>query len=69
MSLNHRLVNHGHVRRFVVTPIPAGWDVREEEDSTVVRHAQRTDWHRVETDAHLFEIKVPQLRREGWIDD
>jgi hypothetical protein len=69
MSLNHCLVNQEHVHRFVVTADVGGWEVREEEDSTVVRRMHREDWHRVERDVQLFEIRAITLKREGWIDN
>ena len=69
MSLNRLLVNHGHAHRFVVTTEQAGWEVREEEDLAVVRRAHRGDWHRVERDIQLFEIKALGLKREGWTEN
>ena len=66
--LNHCLINQGHVHRLVVTPDLTGWEVLEEEDSEVVMRRHRDDWHRVECDILLFEIRVIPLRREGWIE-
>jgi hypothetical protein len=69
MSLNHCLTNQERVHRFVVTADLGGWEVREEEGSTVVRLVHRADWHRVEIDAQLFQIRAHTLKREGWIDN
>jgi hypothetical protein len=69
MSLDRHLISNGHVRRFVVTSDLKGWEVREEEDSAVLRRAHRDDWHRVERDVRLFEIKALALKRDGWIED
>jgi hypothetical protein len=68
MALSHSLTYLGHVHRFVVTPDLEGWDVLEEEDSTVLRRVHRKDWHRVERDTRLFEITAFTLKREGWSD-
>ncbi len=68
MALNRRLTSHGHVRRLVVMPDPKGWEVLEKEDSEVLMRLHRDDWHRVERDVRLFEIRVLALKREGWID-
>jgi len=68
MSLNHRLINQGHVRQFVVTRSVDGWEVREEEDAAVLKQVLRVDWHRVETDALLFRVTERVLKGEGWVD-
>jgi hypothetical protein len=68
MTLNRYLMNHEHVHRFNVTPQFEGWEVIEERDSAVLRRAQHEDWHRVETDAELFEIKASALKGEGWTE-
>jgi hypothetical protein len=43
--------------------------VREEEDRAVLRCVHRGDWHLVELDAQLFEIRARALKREGWAED
>lgn len=68
MSLNHRLINQGHVHQFVVTRSVDGWEVREEEDAAVLKQVLRVDWHRVETDALLFRVTERVLKGEGWVD-
>jgi hypothetical protein len=68
MSLDRLLNSHGHVHRFVVTRDLTGWEVREEEDSTVLRRTHREDWHRVERDVLLFQIRATSLKGQGWIE-
>jgi hypothetical protein len=48
-------IQSGHTLRFTVTREDAGWRVREEQDSLVVRDSRDTDWHRVERAIHVFE--------------
>jgi hypothetical protein len=45
----------GHTQRFTVTRTAAGWEVREEVDSKVVRTVKYMDWHRVERAIELFK--------------
>jgi hypothetical protein len=61
-SLRHR----EHTRRFSIVPVGVGWEVREEQDSRVVRRVHYTDWHRVERARRAFTIEVRNLQREGW---
>jgi hypothetical protein len=44
----------------------SGWDVIEEEDSIVVVRVHRDDWHRVERDFLLFDLKIVEFERAGW---
>jgi hypothetical protein len=67
MTLIKSLINNGHTHRFVVSPDSLGWEVREEEDAIVLWHSHRNDWHRVERDARLFDLKANSLVDEGWI--
>ena len=69
MSLDRRLINQERVHLFVVTRDAGGWEVREEEDSAVLRRVHRRDWHHVERDIRLFEISILALKREGWIEN
>jgi hypothetical protein len=57
VTLEHTL--NGHTKRVTVTRGDAGWEVREEHDSHVVRQVTYRDWHRVERAMQTFE------RREG----
>lgn len=68
MELTRCLTRSGHVHRFVVTSDVHGWEVIEEEDSAVLKRVHREDWHRVERDAWLFQVRACTLTREGWID-
>lgn len=62
-----QLVQAGHTRRFTITEAgDLGWDVREEQDSRVVRHVRYTDWHRVERALTVFTRRVSELERAGW---
>jgi len=69
MTLDRHLVSHGHFHRFIVTSALGGWEVREEKDFAVLRRAHRQDWHRVESDIHLFEIRALALKCEGWVEN
>jgi len=69
MWLERQFNNHGRVHRFVVTNDGDGWAVREEEDSAVLRHTVRQDWHRVELDIRLFELRALALKGDGWIEN
>jgi hypothetical protein len=68
MMLERHLVNRGHVHHFVVRHDTTGWDVREEEDSKVIRQAHLDDWHRVERAVQLFDDAAVALERDGWIE-
>ena len=46
-------------RRFTITNAgSAGWEVREEQDSQVIRSVRYTDWHRVERARMAFARKA-----------
>jgi len=68
MTLNRRLTQHEHVHQFIVMRNLDGWEVREEEDAAILRHVQHDDWHRVERDVGLFDIRVRDLKRRGWLE-
>jgi hypothetical protein len=55
-------------RRFTVSDANTGWEVREEENSLVVRHVLYTDWHRVERAMMAFTLQALSLRDAGWIE-
>ena len=64
-----RLCQDSHVRRFQISDAgSAGWEVREEVDSQVIRLAHYLDWHRVERAQREFERHVRALRQLGWTD-
>jgi len=57
-----------HIRRYSIQATSAGWEVREEQDSEIVRHSYYQDWHRVERALRSFSLKLNVLREEGWSD-
>ena len=59
---------HGHERRFSIQPTTSGWEVREEEDSRVVKQICYTDWHRVERARRAFTVEMVNLREQGWAE-
>lgn len=65
MELLRQQSEDGRVRRLVVTPDASGWEVREEEDSAVVRRVHRADWHRVERERRLFEARLRPREYQG----
>lgn len=67
--LSRILQRPGHTRRFVIARAGAlGWEVREEEDSRIVRTAHYTDWHRVERARAIIDLQVSTLAGEGWVE-
>jgi hypothetical protein len=57
----------GHTRRFLIeTRGAAGWEVREEQDSSVVRAKVYDDWHRVERARLVFQEEIQALTEKGW---
>jgi hypothetical protein len=68
MSLRRELINSGHSHRFIVMSDVNGWEVREEEDSRLIKRVHREDWHRVERDTRLFEMTARTLKGNGWIE-
>jgi hypothetical protein len=57
----------GHTKRFSISDAgSAGWEVRVEQDSEVVRRVYYTDWHRVERAVLLMNLQVSELEDEGW---
>jgi hypothetical protein len=61
------LSHDGHSRRFTLGEAPlGGWELRIEEDHTVVRRVCYTDWHRVERALSTIERRVSELEAGGW---
>lgn len=56
----------GHTRRFTIAQTNAGWEVREEQDSRLVRRVEYHDWHRVERARRNITIEASQLQDAGW---
>jgi hypothetical protein len=55
-----------HVRRYSIQPTATGWELREEQDSRVVRQRSYRDWHRVEHARRVLAQELSHLRDEGW---
>jgi hypothetical protein len=56
-----------HIRTFSITSTPeAGWEVRYEQDSHVIRSVRYRDWHRVERARMSFAREAALLEESGW---
>jgi hypothetical protein len=62
------LTHGGHTRRFTIDESVEGWEVRVEQDSTVIRRVQYTDWHRVERALLGLVREVSDLEDGGWTE-
>jgi hypothetical protein len=60
------LRNAEHTRRYSILETQAGWEVRQEQDSQVVRLKEYQDWHRVERARRFFAIEADELEASGW---
>lgn len=60
------LTQGGHVRRFTIRNVGSGWEIREEQDTRVVRQTRYDDWHRVERALMTFREQVLELEENGW---
>jgi hypothetical protein len=64
------LSHDGHTRRFLIKASGAqGWEVREEQDSAVIRAKVYDDWHRVERARSFFQAEISTLTDQGWVID
>ena len=61
-----RLRSEGQTRAFKVERNLDGWAAREEENNHTVKVVHCHDWHQVERLMTLFELKVWELRQDGW---
>jgi hypothetical protein len=69
MIFSKRLCSQEHTRGFVVDDADeCGWEVREEEDSRVVKRTRMHDWHHVENAMTRFALEASQLQRAGWVE-
>lgn len=59
MTLND--IHDGQQKRVTVTHGLAGWTVREEHGTRVVRETLYRDWHRVERALQTFELRESDL--------
>ena len=61
------LTHAGHTRRFTLTESRGlGWELRVEEDSSVVRQVRYRDWHRAERALEAVTAEVSDLKALGW---
>lgn len=49
-------VSAGRTTRVTITRDVQGWQIQEERDSTIVKHAHYGDWHRVERALQALEM-------------
>ena len=66
MQFVKSLRNQEQTRRYSIATTDAGWEVREERDSQVVRTEHYRDWHRVERKRRSIAMELDALRDEGW---
>jgi len=56
-----------HTRKFtIISEGLSGWEVRDEEDSRVIRRVRYRDWHRVERARKAFAREALMLEESGW---
>ena len=65
-AFDKSLRNDHQTRRYSILATDAGWEVREERDSEVVKLVHYQDWHRVERARRSIAIELDQLERSGW---
>ena len=53
-------------RRYSIEQTDAGWEVREERDSALVKQVRYQDWHRVERAIRTIAVELNDLQRQGW---
>lgn len=66
MQFVRHIRNQDHTRRYSIATTEAGWEVREERDSEVVKQVRISDWHRVERARHSIVVELQELREKGW---
>jgi hypothetical protein len=54
------------IRRYSIQSTESGWEVREEQDAEILRHAYYQDWHRVERARLRIALSLDALREQGW---
>ena len=55
------------VRRFSIKHVEPGWEVRDENDGSVLKRIIYQDWHRVERAIAKFEEEEAVLEAAGWV--
>jgi hypothetical protein len=68
LMFSKSLRNHEQTRRYSISVTTAGWEVREERDSEVVKTVQYQDWHRVERARKYIDMELDALQRQGWLE-
>ena len=68
MTLVRHLTQGAHEHDFVVTQDIHGWNVKELEDSQVLSQVHYDDWHRVERDTWLFDLRAIDMKDAGWAE-
>ena len=64
---SRRFQKASHIRKFTITSTGAsGWEVRDEQDSRVIRWVRYRDWHRVERARMAFALEAALLEESGW---
>jgi hypothetical protein len=58
MSFTLELKHDGHLHRVLVSSQARGWEILAERDSIILMRTHRDDWHRVERDVRLFQMRV-----------
>jgi hypothetical protein len=66
VAFDKQLRHLDNTRRYSILTTDAGWEVREERDSQVVKKVQYQDWHRVERARRSITIELDDLQRKGW---
>jgi hypothetical protein len=69
MEFVKSLRNQDQTRRYSIATTSAGWEVREERDSKVVRTEHFRDWHRVERKRRFIAMELNALRDKGWREE
>jgi hypothetical protein len=65
-AFTRRVRKADQIRRFTIQPAATGWEVKEEQDNTIVRERRYQDWHRVEQARRAMVIELRQLTENGW---
>lgn len=60
------LRNADHTRRYSIASTGSGWELKEEQDSHVVRLVAYNDWHRVERARRSIANELQELQEAGW---
>ncbi len=66
LSFEKNLRLQEKTRRYSIVTTPSGWEVREEQNSEVVKRVHYHDWHRVERARRSISIELDSLRQQGW---